>query len=136
MKSFIKICLFLILSVLSYAQKYPYYDLPGQNQFDSLQTVLKKATNDTIRMEVYRDFGRYYSEVKKDSALHFIELQLLLARKLGQKLWEADALDVSGYMLWNLGNYPRALQHLLQGMKIAEDPETERNIWKKSKFTK
>ena len=136
MKSFIQIILFLILPLLSYTQNYPYYDLPGQNQFDSLQKVLKRATNDTIRMEVYRDLGRYYSELKKDSALYFIEQQLLLARKLGQKLWEADALDVSGYMLWNLGNYPLALQHLLQGIKTAEEPETERNIWQISKFTK
>ncbi len=136
MKLFIKIILFLMLPVLSYTQNYPYYNLPGQNQFDSLQTVLKRATNDTIRMAAYRDLGRYYSELKKDSALYFNEQQLLLARKLGLKLWEADALDVAGYMLWNLGNYPRALQYLLQGIKIAEDPATEKNIWRISKFTK
>jgi signal transduction histidine kinase len=136
MKLFVKIILFLILPVLSCAQQYPYYYQPVQKQFDSLQTVLKSATNDTIRMAVYRDLSRYYGEFKKDSALYFNEQQLLLAKKLGLKLWEADALDVAGYMLWNLGNYPRSLQYLLQGIKIAEDPETEKNIWRISKFTK
>jgi len=135
MQSFLKIILFLILPVLSGAQKYPYYYQPVQKQFDSLQTVLKSATNDTILMAVYRDLSRYYGEFKKDSALYFNEQQLLLARKLGLKLWEADALDVAGYMLWNLGNYPRSLQYLLQAIKIADDPETEKNLWRISKFT-
>ncbi len=118
-----------MLPFLSYAQKNSYYDTPKPNQFDSLQTVLKMAANDTIRMAAYRSIGNYYVEFKKDSALYFYQQQLLLARKLGLKLWEANALDNSGYSSWSLGNYPRALQYLLQGIKIAEDPEADKNIW-------
>ena len=135
MKAFMKIILLLLSPSLFYAQKNPYYHTIGQNQFDSLQIALKSTNNDTIRMAIYRDIELYYIEFKKDSAVYFIEQHLLLARKLGLKLWEAHALDNLGYASWSLGNYPLALQCLLQGIKIAEDSNTEKNIWRISTFT-
>jgi hypothetical protein len=71
MKFGIKIFLSILLPISTHAQKYPYYTQPGQNQFDSLQKMLKKASNDTIRMAVYRELSNYFTEVKVDSAYYY-----------------------------------------------------------------
>jgi len=130
MKAFINIILFLLLPSFARSQPSPYYVQQQKKLLDSLQLVLKTATNDTLRMEIYYHLGQYYSEIKRDSALYYLEQQLLLAKKLKLKLWEAVSYDFAGYMLNSLGNYPKSLQYLLEGIKIAEDPETEKGIWK------
>src|SRR5204863_1997119 len=135
MKSFIIIILFSFLPSFVWAQQQNlYYDQEQKKQLDSLRLALKTATNDTLRMEIYWALGFNYMEIKNDSALYFHEQQLLLAKKLKLKLWEADSYDFAGYALNLLGNYPKALQYLLQGIKIAEDPETEKRIWNVSFF--
>ncbi len=86
-------------------------------------------------MTIYRRFGFYYAESKRDSSFYFINLHLAIARKFGLKLWEADALDNTAYALWRLGNYPGALQRFLQGIKIAEDPASEKSTWGVERYT-
>jgi two-component system, NtrC family, sensor kinase len=136
MKSFIKIILLLLLPAFSIAQKNPYWEELTKEQIDSLRLVLKNTSNDTLRMGIARSFGFYYMELKGDSALYFLDRQLVLAKQLKLKLWEADALDNIGYVSSQLKNYPRSLQAFLEGLKIAEDKESEKNIWRISKFSK
>jgi two-component system NtrC family sensor kinase len=134
-KSFLKTFFLLFIPALSFGQKFPFYQHPTKSQYDSLKKVLNRTVNDTMRMALYREFGYYFNETSSDSCLYYTNLQLTLARKLGLKLWEADALDDAGYVSGHLGNYPGALQILLQAIKIAEDPASEKNIWNIAKFT-
>ena len=124
----------MLLPSFAWSQQNLVYTQQQKNQLDSLQLVLKNATNDTLRMEVYVGLGYFYMEIKRDSALYCAEQQLLLAKKLKLKLWEAHSYDFAGYILNSLGNYSKSLQYLLKGIKIAEDPETEKGIWKLSEF--
>ena len=125
MKSALKIILLLLLPAFSNAQ---------MRRLDSLKLALNNEVNDTLRMAIYREIYFYYNETNRDSALYLAEQHLLLAQKLKLKLWEAAGLNSKGYILMSLGNYPRSLQSLLQGMEIAKNPESEKNHWQFLKY--
>lgn len=86
-------------------------------------------------MAAYRDLGLFYNESYTDSAFYFHSNQIQLAKKLNQKLWEADGHDISGYILASKGDYALSLQHLLEAQTIAKDVKIENNIWRLSKFS-
>jgi signal transduction histidine kinase len=135
MKLIIQITLFLLSPVISNAQQYPFWEEWNKEQADSLKLIWINSTNDTVRMGAARSLGIYYGEINIDSGLYYNQQQVALARQLKQKLWEADALDCIGYMLSLLKDYPRSLQAFLAANKIAEDKETEKNIWQVSRFS-
>ena len=136
MKLFIKISLLLLLPAFSIAQQNSYWEEWNKEQIDSLRLIWNNTTNDTLRMAAARSLGWYYQESNRDSGLYFHEQQETLARKLKLRLWEGDALDNVGYELSQLKNYPGSLQAFLEGIKILEDKETEKNIWRISIFSK
>lgn len=136
MKLFIIIILHLCLPVFSIAQQNPYWEEWNKEQADSLRLIIYNSTNDTIRMAVARSLGYYYMEIDLDSSHHFLQKQASLAVQLKSKLWEADALDNIGYILSYKKNYAQSLKVFLDAIKIAEDKETEKNIWQVSRFSK
>lgn len=111
------------------------YDKFSQQRFDSLQQAFKTTANDTVRMDLCRELGLCYIEGRADSAEYFHELQLSIARNLNMKLWQADALDNLGYALKRMGKYPQGLTYLNEGIKIAGNPEAEKNIFQVTKFS-
>jgi two-component system NtrC family sensor kinase len=134
MKLIIKILLLILLPVFSTAQVNPLFIEPTEKEVDSLQWLVKHTNNDTIRMAALRECVLYYVEKNVDSAFYFIEQALPLAKKLQLKLREADVLDLYGVVLNQQGNYPKALQMLNEATKIAENKESEKNIWRILKF--
>src|SRR5215211_850580 len=126
----------MLLPAFSIAQQNVYGEEHTKEQIDSLRLVLQNTSNDTLRMGIARSFCFYYMEIKRDSALFFVEQQLVLAKQLKLNLWEADAFDNIGYISFLLANYPRSLQAFIQGLKIAGDKESEKNIWQIAKFSK
>ena len=136
MKLFTKIILLLLLPVFSLAQQNPYWEVWQKVQGDSLKLYWNNTSNDTIRMGLARSLGYYYQEIDLDSAFYFLQKQATLAVQLKAKLWEADALDNMGYILSYKKNYAQSLKVFLTAIKIAEDKETEQNIWQVSRFSK
>ncbi|MEP7374753.1 MAG: ATP-binding protein [Chitinophagaceae bacterium] len=120
MKQFI-IFLLLFLPVFAEAQ-------PQQNKSDSLRLALRNAANDTIRMDAYGQLGYYYQLINTDSSQFYLAKSLSIARRLKLKIYEAGILHRQGNML-AATNYPQALQLLLQALKIADDPASEKNVW-------
>jgi tetratricopeptide (TPR) repeat protein len=51
-------------------------------------------------------------------------------------LWEADALDLGGYVLTQLKNYSLSLQYFIRAFDILENRECEKDIWFLSLFSK
>src|SRR5665213_1345307 len=135
MKFLIKIILLFLSPLFTAAQQNSYWQEPNQEQADSFRVVLQHIQNDTTRMYLYRGLGRYYQEVQRDSSLYFFQQQLLLAKQLKSKLWEAEAYQQIGLALNNLGNYPASLQAILTAQNIAENPKSEKNIWDISVFS-
>ncbi|MEJ7830358.1 MAG: hypothetical protein WKF91_19270, partial [Segetibacter sp.] len=128
MKSLIKIVLFLWLPAVALAQPgSSFYLQKQQKEFAGLQSALNNAANDTIRMDLYNKIASYYEVIRRDSFLYFSEQQLIISQKLKLPLYEADALDGIGCVYRIYGNYPQLLSYSLKALKIAENPDSEKN---------
>ena len=122
MKLFIKILLLLLLPAFVKAQH-------SNKHLDNLRRALNNAANDTIRMDVYDQLAYYFYEVSRDSSLLYSGKELLIARQLNLKMYEANALMQQGIMLFQTGNYPKSLESYLAAQKIAEDTDCEKMVW-------
>jgi signal transduction histidine kinase len=136
MKIILKIFFSLLIPSVAAAQQGLYFETWSNKQVDSLKNELHRTSNDTMQMFIYRCLGFHYQETNRDSSLYFHEQQLALARKLQLKLWQADALDQAGWELSYMKNYPRSLQYFLDGLKILENSDSEKNIWLITLFSK
>ena len=132
---FFKIVFCLFLPLFSLSQVNPLYLEPSKKQADSLRIELKNELIDTLRMAAYRELALFYLDINSDSALFFIEKDLLLAKKLNLKLWEADAYDLMGLITNTQGNYVQSLKSFNAALEIAENTDCEKNIWNILKFT-
>ena len=122
MKSVLKIFLLIFLPVLAQAQN-------EQNYEDSLKTALRNAVNDTIRLDINRQLGFYHQDSEPDTSLIYHQSQLVLAKKLNLKLWQADAFQQIAYCYFLLDNLPASFEFYMNGLKIAEDPTSAANDW-------
>jgi two-component system, NtrC family, sensor kinase len=122
MKRILKLTLLSMLLAIIMAQA-------EESQLESLHRSLKNATTDTIRMDIYLNLALYYNEINRDSALFYLANGLPLAQKLNLKLYEAHFLENRGYMLTQIGNYPKALESFLASLKILEDTQSEKFTW-------
>ena len=99
-----------------------------QSDIDTFQQQISNTKSDTVKLVLLRNIARIYSEINPDSAFHYAEKSMIIARKLNLKLDEASALREMGYSLMNLGSYPRSLQTILSALAIAEDPKSEQRV--------
>ncbi|MDA3943448.1 MAG: tetratricopeptide repeat protein, partial [Bacteroidetes bacterium] len=122
--------LLLVLPLFTFSQMGSYLAEPTDREADSLRTVYHTTSNDTIKMEVCRMLGFYYHEKNTDTALFYQQQQLELSQKLGFKLWEADALELCGFISRNMGRYPVSLQYFQKAMRAVEDQKSIKNSWR------
>ena len=113
------ICLFCFICNISFGQR---------RVIDSLRQALSKADNDTLRLQILGNLSDAFTEIRYDSALHYGELELDMARKLHFKLNESYALQQMGYALTNQGDFPQSLRMFLAAITIAEDPASEERV--------
>ena len=118
MKTCIKILLLLLISISVNAQ---------QVNPDSLKQALINAFTDSARYNISMSLASYYTEDKRDSALHYVKDALLLAKNNKKKLDEAYSLNMRGYILMHLGKLPESYQCFPEALKIAENPDNENN---------
>jgi len=117
LKRILSILFYLVFAAASTAQ---------QSNIEGFLDEANRTQNDTNKLVLYRNIARIYAEINPDSAFHYAEKSLALARKLNLKLAEASATREMGYALMNMGNYPRSLQMVLSALAIIEDPENEK----------
>jgi len=126
MKKILKITFLLLLPFISKAQ---------QSRVDSLRNVLQTAITDSDRHNASYNLYLYFLETNRDSALFYAEKRLTLAKKDNIKLAEAAALTSKAYQYNAMGRYSEAFQHLLEALKIAEDPKNEEvQGWKVTQY--
>jgi len=97
-------------------------------ELDVLKHKLAVTQNDTLKMLLLDSIAFDYSEINPDSSYYYSEKGKVICQKLGYKLNEAFALNGKGYALLNMGNYPMALQTLLNALGIASDSKNEKYI--------
>ncbi len=122
MKNVFRIFFLFILPVVSLAQD-------DQHFLDSMETALRDAANDTIRLDINRKLGFYFQDGAADIGLVYHQAQLDLAKKLNLRLWEADAYQQVAYCYVRIGNLPASYESYMNGFKIAEDPSSAENGW-------
>ena len=104
-------------------------------QLDSFRVVYQQATNDSLRYQAAFDMYNFYEEGNRDSALHYSEQLLLLAKKNRKTIQEARVLALKAYHLTWLGRYVEAQVCLDEAFKIAGNPANEKNSWGNGDFT-
>ncbi len=107
----------------------------NSSYLDSLKQELRHTTNDTIKMDIYRNMGFYLQNGRVDSALHYHQQQLAYAEKLDMKLYEADAHQQIAYVLLWQNELPEALKNYTQALKIASEPNSAAIGWGYSNFS-
>ena len=70
-------------------------------------------------MYLNRQLGMYYQEINRTAALSYYEEMLKLARKIKQKIWEAEALSRNGYVSCLIQNYSGGLKFLLMARRLS-----------------
>ena len=95
---------------------------------DSLRRETAMSRNDTSLFKQFVWMSIAYNETDIDSSFYYAEKALQLAKKLKLRFEEAIAQDAMGYAIMNMGNYPGALQVILDAIEITEDPEVEKEI--------
>jgi hypothetical protein len=86
----------------------------GQQNADSLKKIFL-VSEDSVRYNVSRFIYSFYEESNRDSALHYADQNLQLARKYNKKLAEAISLDNKGYQFMGMGRDSEALQCFTAG---------------------
>jgi len=130
------IILFLCLAphILA-AQKILEWSFISAEQADSLRSIIKTTSNDTLKMKASRSMGFYFQESRADSALYYHDLQLKYANQLDLKIWEAEGYSQRGYVLMLLGKYPDSFESFTKGMDIAKDKENKIKNWHPEVFS-
>ena len=129
LRIYITVLFFMLLTFCSVAQNNPYWQEPTRIQVDSLKAVLASSTNDSVTMYINRQLGMYYQEINRMAALTYYEEMLELAKKIKQKVWEAEALSRNGYVSCLIQNYSGGLKFLLMARNLASQKGLEKQMW-------
>jgi tetratricopeptide (TPR) repeat protein len=95
---------------------------------DSLNNILYKTSNDTLRLVLFNRLGDAYLEVNIDSALLCARQYLELSQNLHYKLNEADALQQMAEYTVELGSSGNALELSYKALQLLEDNADGRNV--------
>ena len=126
----------MLLSFCGLAQNNPYWQEPTRIQADRLKIVLATSTNDSVTMYINRQLGMYYQEINRMAALTYYEEMLKLAKKIKQRVWEAEALSRNGYVSCLIQDYSGGLKFLLMARNLASQKDYEKEMWKPGLLSK
>ncbi|MBS1528100.1 MAG: two-component sensor histidine kinase, partial [Bacteroidetes bacterium] len=87
-------------------------------------------------MLICRKLGGYFLERDNALAVRYHTRTLTLARKLRQSLWEAEASNELSYEAYEAGDYPQSLSLANAGIRIAENEDSEKGLWRPTEFSK
>ena len=104
--------------ILDFTKEPPYQqifvetDNFGPSYLSVLEEGLPSITNDTIKLKVINDLAYYWHTRNLNTALEFSEKGILLAKDLGNTLWEGRLQMTQGAILLRMENLKRAEQVL------------------------
>ena len=135
-KSALLVLLMILIQDVSVAQQNAHISGPLESQIDSLRHRFSIETSDQLRMGMARELGLFYTEADQDTAMYFVEIQLQMARSLGERLWEGDALRRLGFLIFTQGRYSESLSLSSQALTLLTDASTERQVWEPGRLSR
>ncbi|MGZ4117047.1 MAG: tetratricopeptide repeat protein [Bacteroidia bacterium] len=103
----------------------------AQNNDSLLAVYNNKNLPDTIRIKAIDDIAWGYASVKPDSSILLANEEIKFANRLSRESagrWYAKAFSTKGASYLNTGNYPKALDSYLSGLKINEESNNEAGV--------
>jgi serine phosphatase RsbU (regulator of sigma subunit) len=98
-------------------------------QVDSLKQVLQTAREDTNKVKILlRLSKKLYLTGSYDTSLLYADQGLILSKKIGYKIYIANAYNSLGNIYWLRGNYPASLKNHLASLKIREEIGDKKGI--------
>ncbi len=117
-------CIFFFLMMLLL------YSLAAQpSKPDSLRQALKFAKSDSAAYATSFALSNYYLEKIRDSSLYYLEKCIDLAQKNNKPLNEASAIAQKAYLHYHLNKFGESYKYIAEAFAIAQDPESEMNLW-------
>ena len=110
------------------------YGYAQRQQLDSLQIIMRKIKKnpqyekDTNYLKTLHELGYAYYAVKPDSMRITAERFYTLAKKISYQKGISRALQDLGLYYYGQGNYTKALEFLLEALRIAEKIQDSHNI--------
>lgn len=111
-----KVC----LTLLFLFQLLLYCQAQYRAKIDSLKRWLQTAKEDTTKVKLLSDLGTYYIYIAKDTALAYIQQQLLVSKQSNYLRGMVIANDGLCYWHYLQSNYPRALEYAYKALQLAE----------------
>ncbi len=97
-------------------------------KIDSLKKLLENEKLDTNRVILLNQLSYQYENSRPDTALLLAQRGLALARKNTYISGEVSCLNMIGLIFMTTGNYPKALEYMLQSLKGSEAANDEPSI--------
>lgn len=97
------------------------FSVSGQGETkDSLKALLRQRQPDTLRALRLLELSYTYIETAPDTMLLLSSKAMHLSRKADFKRGEALSLNREGIAFFQMGNFPKAMELTLQGLRISE----------------
>ncbi|MBN2173878.1 MAG: hypothetical protein JW731_07095 [Bacteroidales bacterium] len=101
----------------------------GQTKIlDSLNDALRNAKNDTLKLVLFRNISFEWSFINSDSTLKYVSEYTRLAKKLDYEINVADGLQIESRNYTMIGNYPRALEIIVEAKRLIEKEKKNNKV--------
>ncbi len=101
-----------------------YFGLHAQvlpQEIDRQKAALSVASNDTARLNILVQLSYGYRFSNIDSALHYTEQAIKIAKKINSLSQQAQMLSLKGATLLESGRLPESLQYQFEALNIGEE---------------
>jgi signal transduction histidine kinase len=99
---------------------------------DSLLNALETANRDSEKLRLSKDLMIYYFDKNRRISAQFTEEAIKIARKNKKILDIAFFLGKKGYFLNKEERYGEALKCYMEGLSLAQEPNSEKHSWLRS----
>ncbi len=96
---------------------------------DSPKLLLFKGGKDTNAVRTIDRIAEGYRHLHPDSTYWYARQGMLEAEQLHDQQGVVASLEYMGLGLWQMGNYPGALQLLLQSLKVCEQGKFDEQLF-------
>jgi serine phosphatase RsbU (regulator of sigma subunit)/Tfp pilus assembly protein PilF len=88
---------------------------------DSIQKIIRNAESDSVKAVNYLDLGDLYQYKQSDSAIHYYNKALDLAKQNNSKQIEAKCYNYIGIIHYTQADYDKTLEYFIKSLEIKKE---------------